>query len=213
MRKLTEVIIVVFFTVIANNTFSQGANKGPTNMTNLSLIPIPSNIQVSKEGFAITPETKFFVDLGHTEVKTIGAFLAERIGAATGFNLAIVESSPSKGADHVISLTMRKAKKELGKEGYELEVTLKAVTIRAYQPAGLFYGVQTLRQLLPPEIESAKPISELTIPCVKISDQPRFPWRGMLLDCGRHFISKDFVKRYIDLLAYHKMNRLHWHLT
>lgn len=182
-------------------------------MTNLNLVPIPSRTQVSEESIAVTRATKIFVDPGHAEVKAIGAFLAERINAATGFNLAVVESSLSKGAAQVISLTMRKAKKELGKEGYELEVTPNAVTIRANQPTGLFYGVQTLRQFLPPEVESTKPVSDLKIPCVKINDRPRFPWRGMLLDCGRHFMTKDFVKRYIDLLAYHKMNRLHWHLT
>ncbi len=183
------------------------------NMANLSLIPIPSRIQASEESFGVTAETKIFVDPGHAEVKAIGAFLADKINAATGFNVAVVDASSSKGADRTISLTLRKAKKELGKEGYELEVKPNTVTIRAKQPAGLFYGVQTLRQLLPPEIENAQPISELAIPGVKISDLPRFTWRGMLLDCGRHFMTKEFVKRYIDLLAYHKMNRLHWHLT
>jgi hexosaminidase len=213
MKKLTQVTIVVLCTAVANTTFSQDASERPINMTDLSLIPMPSRIEVSKERFAVTPATKIFVDPGHAEAKAVGAFLANKINAATGLSLAVVEGSPSKTADQTISLTLRKAKKDLGKEGYELEVKPNAVTIRANQPAGLFYGVQTLRQLLPPEIESAKPISKLVIPCVKISDRPRFPWRGMLLDCGRHFMSKDFVKRYIDLLAYHKMNRLHWHLT
>jgi hexosaminidase len=213
MKKLAEVIIIVFCTIIVNTIFSQDASKGRINMTDFSVIPIPSHTNVFDESFAITAETKIFVDPGHAESKAIGAFLAEKINAATGFNLAMVEASPSKTADQTISLTLRKAKKELGKEGYELEVKPNAVTIRASHPAGLFYGVQTLRQLLPPESAGTVTISELSIPCVKISDRPRFPWRGMLLDCGRHFMTKDFVKRYIDLLADHKMNRLHWHLT
>ncbi len=214
MTRPAKIIVMVFcITVIAKHAFSQDASKGRINMTDLSLIPIPSKVQLFEERFVITAETRISIDSGHAEVKAIGAFLAEKINAATGFNLAMVEASPSKIADQTISLTLRKAKKELGKEGYELEVTPNAVKIHAHQPAGLFYGVQTLRQLLPPEVESAKTISELAIPCVKISDRPRFSWRGMLLDCGRHFMTKDFVKRYIDLLAYHKMNRLHWHLT
>lgn len=213
MKKFVEIVVVIFFLLMFNTTFSQDASKGRIYMTNLSLIPIPSRIQASEESFVITAETKIFVDPAHAEVKAVGAFLADKIKAATGFSLAAIEGSPSKGAGRTITLTLRKAKKELGKEGYDLEVTPNAVTIRAPQPAGLFYGVQTLRQLLPPEIESTEPISKLTIPCMKISDQPRFTWRGMLLDCGRHFMTKDFVKRYIDLLAYHKMNRLHWHLT
>ncbi|MCI0692494.1 glycoside hydrolase family 20 protein [candidate division KSB1 bacterium] len=213
MKKLTKGFAVAAFNVIASMTFSQDANMGSIDMTDLSLIPLPSHTQISGQHFAVTPETRISIDPGHAEAKAIGAFLADKINAAAGFNLVVVDGSPSKTADQTISLTLSKAKKELGKEGYELEVKPNAATIRAPQPAGLFYGVQTLRQLLPPEIESTKPVSELKIPCVKISDRPRFPWRGMLLDCGRHFMTKDFVKRYIDLLAYHKMNRLHWHLT
>lgn len=94
------------------------------------------------------------------------------------------------------------AKNGLGPEGYELTVSHHRITIRASHPAGIFYGKQTLRQLLPGPI-----------PCVHIEDQPRFRWRGALLDVARHFSPKEFLKRYIDLLAYHKLNVLHLHLT
>ena len=89
------------------------------------------------------------------------------------------------------------------------------MVIAAAEPAGLFYGVQTLYQLLPPEIEAAAPQPEVSwrIPGIQITDRPRFPWRGMHLDVARHFMPVDFVKKYIDLIAYHKMNTFHWHLT
>jgi hexosaminidase len=104
----------------------------------------------------------------------------------------------------------------LGKEGYRLDATdPNQIRIAATTPAGLFFGCQTLMQLLPPAIyaKSKQAKVEWTIPCCKIEDKPRFPWRGLLLDEGRHFFGKDFVKHTIDLLAMHKMNTLHWHLT
>ena len=101
------------------------------------------------------------------------------------------------------------ARPELGEEGYELTVSMVNVYLRAPHAHGLFNGVQTIRQLLTPSVNNALP----PIPCVHIVDKPAYGWRGSLLDCGRHFMTKEFVKRYIDLLAYHKMNVLHWHLT
>jgi len=101
-----------------------------------------------------------------------------------------------------LRLTSRDANPALGPEGYELTVTTDRVTICASGPAGIFYGQQTLRQLLPGPI-----------PCVHIEDRPRFQWRGALLDVARHFFPKEFLKRYIDLLAFHKLNVLQLHLT
>jgi hexosaminidase len=97
-------------------------------------------------------------------------------------------------------------------EGYSLIVTPYEVTVRAKTGAGAFYAIQTLRQLMPIEVEAGKTAS-LAIPCVEITDQPRYTHRGMMLDVGRHFFSVDDVKKYIDLMALHKMNRFHWHLT
>ncbi len=101
-----------------------------------------------------------------------------------------------------LELTTHNANPDLAPEGYELIVNPDRVIIRAPQPAGLFYGTQTLRQLLPGPI-----------PCLRIEDKPRFSWRGAMLDVARHFFPKEFVKRYIDLLAFHKLNVLHLHLT
>ncbi|MEW6252413.1 MAG: beta-N-acetylhexosaminidase [Planctomycetota bacterium] len=98
-------------------------------------------------------------------------------------------------------------------EAYELTVTPEHVRLAAARPAGLFYGIQTLRQLMPPDAEAREGTPVRSLPCVRVVDHPRYRWRGSLLDCGRHFMPKDFIKRYIDLLAYHKLNVLHWHLT
>ena len=102
----------------------------------------------------------------------------------------------------------------LGEEGYELTIAPDGVTITAAGPAGLFYGVQTLRQLLPPQIEQATAqAGPWTLPAGTIRDTPRFEWRGAMLDVARHFFGVADVKRYIDLLAYYKLNRLHLHLS
>jgi hexosaminidase len=105
--------------------------------------------------------------------------------------------------------------KRLGAEGYHLEVAPGRVTLRAPELAGLFYGVQTIRQLLPADIFREAKATGVTwsMPAVVIEDQPRFRWRGGHLDVSRHFMPKEFVKKYIDLLALHKMNSFHWHLT
>ncbi|MEI6695466.1 MAG: family 20 glycosylhydrolase [Bacteroidota bacterium] len=114
-------------------------------------------------------------------------------------------NSASKSSNIVFQLDNELS--NLGDEGYKLSITTKKIHVLAYKKAGLFYALQSILQLIPLETK------EIIIPCVEITDIPKFPWRGMLLDCGRHFMDKAFVKRYIDLLSYYKMNTLHWHLT
>src|SRR5262249_5033233 len=103
----------------------------------------------------------------------------------------------------------------LGPEGYTLDVRPGRVVARAPELAGLFYAVQTMRQLLPPAIFREAPAGETawSMPAVTIEDYPRFAWRGAHLDVGRHFVPKEFVRKYIDLIALHKLNTFHWHLT
>jgi hexosaminidase len=121
------------------------------------------------------------------------------------------------GAPPANAITLRRdpSLARLGSEGYALEVSGSRIALRAAESAGLFYAVQTLRQLLPPEIFRAAPVAGVawTLPAVSIEDAPRFAWRGAHLDVGRHFMPKEFVRKYIDLLALHKINTFHWHLT
>ena len=121
------------------------------------------------------------------------------------------------GEGGVIEVAIDATQGALGAEGYDLTITRDSVRLKAAAPAGLFYGVQTLRQLLPSwgEYEAVmfQQPRPVTLPAVHIRDTPRYPWRGAMLDVARHFFSVDDVKRYIDLLALHKMNRLHLHLA
>jgi len=109
----------------------------------------------------------------------------------------------------------KKAEKEIGNEGYTFSSTANGVTIKANTPAGLFYGVQTFFQLLPPQIESTTLVENIDwqLPQVEITDYPRVGWRGMMLDVSRHFFTVDEVKRFIDNMVKYKFNTFHWHLT
>jgi hexosaminidase len=164
----------------------------------------------------LTPQTVIVAEAGSAELWRTAGYLAEKLATATGFSLPVEERTQSEPPPGAILLTTWGGDESLGEEGYELEVRPAGIVVRAPRPGGVFRGVQTLRQLLPPAMESATPVPDppdWTVPAATIADQPAFPWRGMLLDCCRHFMSVDFIKRYIDLLAYHKMNRFHWHLT
>lgn len=181
------------------------------------IIPLPASLRETDDSFTVTGATQIIVDSGSAELAAtpalragarVGAELAQRLGGLT--MLATDEVQPT-GA---IRLTLAGADQSLGDEGYELNVTPDGVTIRASQPAGLFYGVQTLRQLLPAGLErGAAPPAPWTIPTLVIRDAPRYSWRGVMLDVARHFRSVEEVKRVVDLMALYKLNRLHLHLT
>jgi hexosaminidase len=178
--------------------------------TALAIIPRPVQLTRRAGSFVITARTAIVTDAGSRQ---IGYQLADWLNPATGYRLSVVASPGT--ATRIISLRLDSTLSRLGEEGYRLTVTPSRITIRAYRPAGVFYGVETLRQLLPPEIFREAPVTEVTwsAPAVEIQDQPRFPWRGAHLDVSRSFMPKEFVKKYIDLLALHKLNRFHWHLT
>jgi hexosaminidase len=176
-----------------------------------AIIPKPENMTVQEGVFTLRPETPILFD---KKAKATGEFLAARLRAATGFpftNQAPRESS----AVATILLTTTHGDASLGPEGYELTVTPQLVVIRAPAEAGLFYGMESFLQLLPPEVFATNPAAGVKweAPCVQIKDKPRFAWRGLLLDVSRHFFTKQEVEQILDALAMHKINTLHWHLV
>lgn len=170
------------------------------------LVPWPAKIEERSGAFALRPSTRITLsDPRSSELREIAAFLQEAVEGATGIRLAVVDkASRSKDRD-TVALRVKPAQR--GAEGYELTVKDDAVVIEADEPRGLFYGVATLRQLLP------QGGGELAIPAVAIEDTPRFRYRGLHLDVGRHFFPVEFIKRYVDLMARYKLNTFHWHLT
>lgn len=178
-----------------------------------TIIPQPQNLTRLPGAFKLAPATRIYTDRASVDN---GNVLAAKLRKSTGWPFRVGRrTAPELAATGGIFLTTAGANASLGAEGYELVARPDAVIIRAPAQAGLFYGVQTLFQLLPPEIFSTNVVSNFDwqIPAVQITDQPRFKWRGLMLDSGHDFQNKDFVKRYIDLMALHKFNLFHWHLT
>ncbi len=180
-----------------------------------ALVPRPMKMTGATGQFSLVPSTVILWQGSGAE--GIASYLKERLRPATGFSLAVKTQEKGKNHDNAILLQVIPGKESsLGTEGYELVVARNGqVLITAAKPAGLFYGCQTYCQLLPPAIDSPQfvPNTKWTGPRVSIVDVPRFQWRGLMLDTCRHFSSTATVKRYIDLLSRHKMNRFHWHLT
>jgi hexosaminidase len=178
-----------------------------------NLIPVPHNVQAgSGEVFTLGPDTVIYVPAGDAAAQRVAQYLSDVIGLAAGTAPVRVQSASGDGPG--IHLRIGGSG---GPEAYELAVDASKVTLTAARHAGLFYGVQTLRQLLPAFIEfeavRADKSRPLQIAPVRISDGPRFEWRGAMLDVARHFFSVDEVKRYIDLISLYKFNRLHLHLA
>lgn len=197
MRSKIYTLLLALFAAVAN------AQNAP-----IHLIPQPAELQQSGGVFTLTGNTG--IGFNQPDGRAVAEMLAQKLNVPTGFAL-----KAQQGTRAAIQLNLNAAPDaKLGKEGYTLEVTPKGVAIAANQPAGLFYGMQTLLQLFPKEIESkAVAKATWTVPAVKITDYPRFGWRGLMLDVSRHFFSKEDVKKYIDEMARLKYNTFHWHLT
>lgn len=177
------------------------------------IVPRPEKMNVESGSYAIGGETVIAVAPGNEDLKAIAEYLADLLRPATGLKLPV--GAPQVSQSGGIVLALDGAGQDLGDEGYTLKCTEQGVTIVAAKPAGVFHGVQTLRQLLPATLESRGKVDGVAwqVPCVSIEDRPRFKWRGYLIDPARNFRTKDELKRYIDLLALHKMNIMQIHLT
>jgi hexosaminidase len=173
-----------------------------------SIIPRPRQIEQTLESFSLSPQTVIVADSPN---QANAGYLQQRLSVASGYPFPLHQGNSSSE----ICLCLNDDLGSLGDHGYRLIVTSDAVKVEAGSPQGVFYGLQTLLQLLPPDIESRVPLSGIdwTIPGVRISDQPRFPWRGFMLDEGRHFHGAETVLALLDLMAALKMNIFHWHLT
>src|SRR5919109_4338385 len=177
-----------------------------------TVIPKPASIERAGHSFGLTSDTRIVVERGSREAAGVGNYLAELLRGSTGYSLP-VRSGGSSDGDPEISLDLNRSLRR-DDEGYRLRVSRRDVRLEAGTGAGLFHGVQTLRQLLPAKVESASvQPGPWTVPGVRIADRPRFAWRGAHLDVSRHFFSVQEVERYIDLISQYKVNVLHLHLS
>jgi hexosaminidase len=177
--------------------------------TKIDLIPMPTKIQINSGQFVIRSNTSIVLTPDNQEMKNAVTVFNDLLNRAAGYRLPVTISPVSANA-----IVCKLNPSISNKEGYKLSVQKSLITLEAQTPQGIFYGMQTLRQLLPYQIERSYLSNvDWTIPCVEIEDLPRFVYRGLMLDVSRHFQPKEFVMKFIDMLAYHKMNTFHWHLT
>jgi hexosaminidase len=187
-----------------------GVSVTSSGMANL--VPLPVSVQPGTGAFALSTASGIYVEPGTPEMLAIGQYLADQLKAATGHTwpVASTTGAPCPGSLY-LSAT---GDASLGAEGYQLDVTAELVQLKAPQQAGVFRGVQTLRQLLPADFEAAgMQDGPWGIAAGTIRDTPRFVWRGMMLDVARHFFSVSDVEKLIDLAAYFKLNVFHLHLS
>jgi hexosaminidase len=178
----------------------------------VAIIPKPAEMTVQTGSFRLAKGTTIITSSTDKRLADCARWFANGIQPATGFKLKSRQGSAA-GANTIFLQLAQDP--QLIQDAYTMKVKPDRVEIRAAGTGGIFYGLQTLLQLLPAEIGSVLRLTDIVwdAPCVTIRDEPRFAWRGMHLDVSRHFFPKDFIKTYIDMLAMHKMNVFHWHLT
>lgn len=216
MKKLINSALLIFIMYSASaqpyekeTAIEEQAVKASSS---IAIIPAPVSL-VKLQGHFILPKNVIIQAPAGVEHKQTVSFLTERLSVPTGYEVSTVHHPSAQASIRLIINEHNDA--VVGKEGYKLSVDQKHVTIKANTAAGLFYGMQTLLQLLPKEIESKvkTQTTNWSIPCVNVTDFPRLGWRGLMFDVARHFFTKQEVKQYIDAMVRYKYNILHLHLT
>jgi hexosaminidase len=200
--------MLMFLAVVAANDYAY-ANALEVPM----IIPEPVKMNVAEEFFMLSGKTPVITQSSDERVKRVCGYLRRELLTATGSEFPVLDEQ--KKGEGILLRLLPEPDPELGSEGYRMNVDSKGVDISANTPAGLFYGVQTLLQLLPSQAMKASTGESRSwpIPYVEIVDYPRFKWRGLMLDVSRHFFTKEEVMHFIDQMARYKLNIFHWHLT
>jgi hexosaminidase len=200
MNTLKILFVAVFILI-------NSAVKAQLQSQQFSIIPEPEFVKVMPGNFKFNSTTIILYDDRNAELKFIADQLSEKLKDYTGNKLPVKKLTAAVGKNQIVFKLSDKLP-GLGVEGYTMNISSGSIVITAKQPQGCFYGMQTLSQLLPLD-----PKDGASIPALQIQDQPRFSWRGSMLDVSRHFFTVEQVKQYIDFLAAYKLNTFHWHLT
>lgn len=202
------------------------ATHAAVNADYNSVLPAPQSITAVKgKPFLFTKNTVIFTKTSNDDMQRNAMLLSDYINDLTGIKPTVVSSGKASGKNYV-SLVLDSKARNISPEGYRISITDKGITITGTTPAGVFYGIQTLRKSLPVTQHACKmskvrgtacksnvPTDTISFESAVINDSPRFGYRGMMLDCSRHFFSVDEVKAVLDMLALHNINRFHWHIT
>jgi hexosaminidase len=205
MKRSVIIILAVFCLSSACITLSS------KNENIYSIIPAPVSIKEIAGNFVFGKESKIILSTLNNETRLAADYLALLVKNPSGLVIPVIQGTKAINSSVFMSIDTLVT----NTEGYLLSVNPGKVTIKARTAIGLFYAVLTIRQLLPAEVEKDSLIKDIkmAIPSCEISDEPRFAYRGMHLDVGRHMFPVEYIKRYIDMIGLHKMNTFHWHLT
>ena len=196
-----KVLVLLLFVAVLSACNSP---KVDFQLDDLKIIPMPQTVELGTDNFILS-EKIVIVAAGSNQMKSVAALLTQDIKKRTGLDLKIENS---ENASSKKSITLKLSEGTVPNANYKLQISNKNVTIEASSAEGLFYGTQSLLQLLPLAVNNQVVLPELTI-----EDAPRYKWRGIMLDESRHFFGKDKVKQLLDMMALHKLNKFHWHLT
>ena len=199
--KKLLLLVLIFFTVLSLHA----QKKNDSHI--ISIIPKPVKVEKVKGNFHFNAHTKILISKNTKELQKLGNLIADEINQSTHWKLFATEAKNAAVQNNSIILQIKKDYQRI--EEYTLDIKPNKIIINAGSGAGIFYGIQSLFQLLPVELGK----TNVSIPCVSVEDFPRFKWRGAHLDVCRHFFPVEFIKKYIDILAMYKMNTFHWHLT
>jgi hexosaminidase len=205
MKKLMLLLFsipVVLFTMAQND------------QAKISIIPVPVSMQQGSGSFLLKSTSQIEISSGSTDINNVAQFLSDKLKRTTGYPASVRMQENTSGNSGNIRLILVKDH-QLGEEGYKLNVAPSGINIHANTSAGLFYGVQTLYQLFPKQVEGKQIAQNISwsVPSVSITDYPRFKWRGLMFDVTRHFFTKEEVKDFIDNMVKYKYNLLHLHLS
>ncbi|HEY9167581.1 MAG TPA: family 20 glycosylhydrolase [Candidatus Kryptonia bacterium] len=198
---MREIAVVILLMVVFGSATTVAQSS-------INVIPKPDSVVYINGAFRYSAASVISSD---DNLGKLAEYLSEQLALFTKISPALVGGKSTDGSG-LITLDIDSTSAPANPESYKLDISREKIALTARTEAGLFRGIQTLLQIFPPA-DSLAPQEVYLIPCCTIIDHPRFSWRGLNLDCCRHFMTKDFIKRYIDLLAYYKFNILHWHLT
>jgi len=209
-------LVISLITLFKTDTKVLSTFSEESNINNI-IIPKPLSYERGNGEFILTKDSSIYIkgktDEETDEIRKVAEFLREKLQPSTGFDLNIIEGdNPPNGS---IYLTTIGSNEEQGNEGYKITTTPERVEILAFKPEGISRGVQTLRQLLPTDIEKDNVVTNVkwSIPASVINDKPEYSYRGLMIDVARHFFPVDEIKRQIDLAAQYKINKVHLHLS
>jgi hexosaminidase len=206
MIMMRHILIMLLSLVPLADLFSQAAP---------AIIPMPEQVVLVEGSFRIDSSIRIRYENLDTAWSVAGARCGELIQGALGKAVPVLPTGSSREPVALPEIYLGRDDQISNAEGYRLDISTRGIRILAGGAGGAFYGLQTLKQLFPADVYRADPVrrSQVVVPCLSIKDAPRFSYRGMHLDVGRHFFPVAFIKKYIDVLAAHKINVFHWHLT